>query len=61
MCAHELQNNIEELFQLLTFLQPEKFDGGLEDVREEYGHLSEANQVWVRSTALDLLNARFQW
>lgn len=39
------QNNIGELFQLLAFLDPGKFGGGIEDVEATYGHLAETKQV----------------
>lgn len=40
-----LQNNIGELFQLLAFLDPAKFGGGIEDVEANFGHLAEQKQV----------------
>lgn len=42
-----LQNNISELFHLLSFLEPEKFGGGLAEIQEEFSHLEEAAQVAV--------------
>lgn len=43
--AAVLQNNIGELFQLLAFLDPAKFGGGIEDVEANFGHLAEQKQV----------------
>lgn len=50
-----VQNNISELFHLLSFLEPEKFGGGLAEIQEEFSHLEEAAQVavFVALTALD--------
>lgn len=49
MAALWAQNNISELFNLLSFLEPKKFGGGLEDIQAEFGHLSESKQVLPRA------------
>lgn len=56
-----LQNNIEELFQLLAFLDPVKFGGGMQDMDSTYGHLAEAKQArsltWQHLTVIRVLPA----
>lgn len=53
-----LQNNLEELFSLLNFLEPKRFNS-LNEFMKEFGNLKDHDQVEKLKAVSDELNGIF--